>query len=124
MPTIHQRDLKALKIREEEEEEEEEEEGDEGEEEWWRRRGRGEKEYRGKEEWRRSGGEGEVEEEEEKEEEWRRRGRKRRSGEARTHSRTAAANRVYFKIRHRSTYRSVVLFVYMNQYKHIWIVCI
>ena len=80
---------------------------------------------------RRSGGgggggeEGEVEEEEEeKDEEWRRRGRKRRSGEARTHSRTAAANRVYFKIRHRSTYRSVVLFVYMNQYKHIWIVCI
>ena len=65
---------------------------------------------------RRSGGGGE--------EEWRRRGRKRRSGEARTHSRTAAANRVYFKIRHRSTYRSVVLFVYMNQYKHIWIVCI
>ena len=80
---------------------------------------------------RRSGGgggggeEGEVEEEEEeKDEEWRRRGRKRRSGEARTHSRTAAANRVSFKIRHRSTYRSVVLFVHMNQYKHIWIVCI
>ena len=71
------------------------------------------------------GEEGEVEEEEEeKEEEWRRRGRKRRSGEAWTHSRTAAANRVYFKIRRRSTYRSVVLFVYMNQYKHIWIVCI
>ena len=92
MPTIHQRDLKALKIGEEKEEEEEEE-GEEG-------------------------------EEEEKEEEWRRRGRKRKSGEARTHSRTAAANRDYFKIRHRSTYRSVVLFVYMNQYKHIWIVCI
>ena len=75
---------------------------------------------------RRSGGGGGGEEGkvEEKEEEWRRRGRKRRSGEARTHSRTAAANRVYFKIRHRSTYRSVVLFVYMNQYKHIWIVCI
>ena len=70
------------------------------------------------------GGGGEEGEVEEKEEEWRRRGRKRRSGEARTHSRTAAANRVYFKIRHRSTYRSVVLFVYMNQYKHIWIVCI
>ena len=74
---------------------------------------------------RRSGGggggeEGEMEEEgeeeEEKEEEWR------RSGEAWTHSRTAAANRVYFKIRRRSTYRIVVLFVYMNQYKHIWIV--
>ena len=117
MPTIHQRDLKALKIGEEKEEEEEEE-GEEGEEEWWRRRGRGE------EEWRRGVGV-EEEEEEGKKEKWRRRrGRKRRSGEARTHSRTAAANRVYFKIRHRSTYRSVVLFVYMNQYKHIWIVCI
>ena len=115
MPTIHQRDLKALKIGEEKEG------GEEGE-------GGGGVEAGG----RRNGGggggeEGEVEEEEEeeeKEEEWRRRGRKRRSGEARTHSRTAAANRVYFKIRHRSTYRSVVLFVYMNQYKHIWIVCI
>ena len=53
MPTIHQRDLKALKIGEEKEKEEEEEE-------WWRRRGRG------------AGG---VEEED-----WRRRGRKRRSG--------------------------------------------
>ena len=68
------------------------------------------------------GGGGEEGEVEEKEEEWRRRGRKRRSGEAWTHSRTAAANRVYFKIRRRSTYRIVVLFVYMNQYKHIWIV--
>ena len=116
MPTIHQRDLKALKIGEEKEEEEEEE-GEEGEEEWWRRRGRGGGRVEG-------GGGGVEEEEEEKKEEWRRRGRKRRSGEARTHSRTAAANRVYFKIRHRSTYRSVVLFVYMNQYKHIWIVCI
>ena len=116
MPTINQRDLKALKIGEEKEEEEEEE-GEEGEEEWWRRRGRGEEEWRG-------GGGVEEEEEEEKKEEWRRRGRNRRSGEARTHSRTAAANRVYCKIRHRSTYRSIVLFVYMNQYKHIWIVCI
>ena len=115
MPTIHQRDLKALKI------------GGRG---GGRGGGGGVVEEEG-EGGRRSGGgggggeEGEVEEEEEeKDEEWRRRGRKRRSGEARTHSRTAAANRVYFKIRHRSTYRSVVLFVYMNQYKHIWIVCI
>ena len=91
---------------------EEEEEGEGG-----RKSGGGEEEWRG-------GGGVEEEEEEEKKEEWRRRGKKRRSGEARTHSRTAAANRVYFKIRHRSTYRSVVLFVYMNQYKHIWIVCI
>ena len=65
MPTIHQRDLKALKIGEEKEEEEEEE-GEEGEEEWWRRRGRGGGRVEGgEEEWgrrrrkrRRSGGGG------------------------------------------------------------------
>ena len=69
------------------------------------------------------GGGGEKKKEEEEGEGWRR-GKKRRSAGARAHSRTAAANQVYFKILHRSTYRSVVLFVYMNQYKHIWIVCI